>query len=214
MKNRRKFFESIELDRRRNTKAIIYLEIKTLYIIKVHIIVSQVQIRFRFGFCRNLGFEIKTEIKFSKIWGAEYELVNICRDLESWIEFRFGILTWELRPIHSTALEISKFIWPRRILKYKLNNILFRFWNHASILHNITRDFSNYGYELIISKLKKFAGDRWEQLENTESGENSPFREVFGMGRRLLIVSKRDQELYYANGIQNRPILGKSFNTS
>ena len=75
-------------------------------------------------------------------------------------------------------------------------------------------DFKTYGYEHIISKQKKFAVDHLAQLENTAFDENSRCREQFGMARRLHIVSKKNHELFYVNGILNRHIQGMTHKLS
>ena len=75
-------------------------------------------------------------------------------------------------------------------------------------------DFKTYGYEHIISKQKKFAVDHLAQLENTAFDENSRCREQFGMGKRLHIVSKKNHELFYVNGILNRHIQGMTHKLS
>ena len=75
-------------------------------------------------------------------------------------------------------------------------------------------DFKTYGYEHIISKQKRFAVDHLAQLENTAFDENSRCREQFGMGKRLHIVSKKNHELFYVNGILNRHIQGMTHKLS
>ena len=75
-------------------------------------------------------------------------------------------------------------------------------------------DFKTYGYEHIISKQKKFAVDHLAQLENTAFDENSRCREQFGMGKRLHIVSKKNHELFYVNGILNHHIQGMTHKLS
>ena len=75
-------------------------------------------------------------------------------------------------------------------------------------------DFKTYGYEHIISKQKKFAVDHLAQLENTAFDENSRCREQFGMAKRLHIVSKKNHELFYVNGILNRHIQGMTHKLS
>ena len=75
-------------------------------------------------------------------------------------------------------------------------------------------DFKTYGYEHIISKQKKFAVDHLAQLENTAFDENSRCREQFGMGKRLHIVSKKNHELFYVNGILNHHIQGMTHTLS
>ena len=75
-------------------------------------------------------------------------------------------------------------------------------------------DFKTYGYEHIISKQKKFAVDHLAQLENTAFDENSRCREQFGMAKRLHIVSKKNHELFYVNGILNHHIQGMTHKLS